>query len=59
MMTKISLTYPVRSDVPISRRVTALKDLDLETYDLKITTAHRDRVLAEWTRRIGSNAAGR
>jgi iron(III) transport system substrate-binding protein len=59
LMTKIKLTYPVRSDVPIPRSVTALKDLDLVAYDLKIISAHRDRVLAEWTRRIGNNAAGK
>ena len=59
LMTKISLTYPVRSDVPIPRSVTALKELDLVAYDLKIISAHRVRVLAEWTRRIGSNAAGK
>lgn len=59
LMTKISLAYPVRSDVPIPRSVTALKDLELVSYDLKIITAQRDRVLAEWTRRIGSNAAGK
>jgi len=59
LMTKISLAYPVRSDVPIPRSVTALRDLDLASYDLKIISAHRDRVLAEWTRRIGSNAAGK
>ena len=59
LMTKISLAYPVRIDVPIPRSVTALKELDLVAYDLKIISAHRNRVLAEWTRRIGNNAAGK
>jgi len=59
LMTKISLAYPVRADVPIPRSVTALRDLDLVSYDLKIISAHRERIQAEWTRRIGSNAAGK
>jgi iron(III) transport system substrate-binding protein len=59
LMTKISLTYPARADVGIPRGMTALRDLDLLTYDLKIVSAHRGRVQAEWARRIGNSAAGR
>lgn len=59
LMTKISLAYPVRTDVSIPKSMTALRDLDLLSYDLKIISAHRERMQAEWTRRIANNAAGK